>query len=74
LGLALDSYLDSISTYMFKLGADHLPPGFDGPVDRKVAAAPHVADDDRHAGPRERGEAGDDSVVGAVLEQAALRS
>jgi hypothetical protein len=42
--LASDSeYLDSISTYMFKLGADHLPPGFDGPVDRKVAAAPHVA-------------------------------
>ena len=35
-------YLDSISTYMFKLGADHLPPGFDGPMDRKVAAAPHV--------------------------------
>ena len=35
--------LDSISTYMIKLGADHLPPGFDGPVDRKVAAAPHVA-------------------------------
>src|SRR5262249_2609699 len=22
---------------------DHLPPGFDGPVDRKVAAAPHMA-------------------------------
>jgi hypothetical protein len=42
--LASDNgYLDSISTYMFKLGADHLPPGFDGPVDRKVAAAPHVA-------------------------------
>src|SRR6266550_4569075 len=38
-----NEYLDSISTYMFKLGADHLPPGFDGPVDRKVAAAPHVA-------------------------------
>lgn len=35
-------YLDSISTYMLKLGADYLPPGFDGPVDRKVAAAPHV--------------------------------
>ena len=35
-------YLDSISTYILKLGADHLPPGFDGPVDRKVAAAPHV--------------------------------
>jgi hypothetical protein len=38
-----NEYLVSISTYMFKLGADHLPPGFDGPVDRKVAAAPHVA-------------------------------
>jgi hypothetical protein len=37
-----NGYLDSISTYMLKLGADHLPPGFDGPVDRKVAAAPHV--------------------------------
>lgn len=42
--LASDSgYLDSISTYMLKLGADHLPPGFDGPMDRKVAAAPHMA-------------------------------
>jgi hypothetical protein len=41
--LASDNgYLDSISTYMLKLGVDHLPPGFDGPVDRKVAAAPHV--------------------------------
>lgn len=41
--LASDSgYLDSISTYMIKLGADHLPPGFDAPVDRKVAAAPHA--------------------------------
>src|SRR5215470_12882309 len=38
-----NEYLDSITTYMLKLGADHLPPGFDGPVDRKVAAAPHVA-------------------------------
>ncbi len=38
-----NDYLDSISTYMLKLGADHLPPGFDGPVDRKVAAAPHMA-------------------------------
>jgi hypothetical protein len=36
-------YLDSISTYMLKLGAVHLPPGFDGALDRKVAAAPHVA-------------------------------
>ena len=42
--LASDNeYLDSISTYMLKLGADHLPPVFDGPVDRKVAAAPHMA-------------------------------
>src|SRR5580704_13525506 len=38
-----NEYLDSISTYMLKLGADHLPSGFDGPVDRKVAAAPHMA-------------------------------
>jgi len=38
-----DEYLDSISTYMLKLGADHLPPGFDSPMDRKVAAAPHMA-------------------------------
>src|SRR5262245_24863107 len=28
---------------MVKLGADHLPPGFDSPVDRKVATAPHMA-------------------------------
>jgi hypothetical protein len=42
--LASDNdYLDSISTYMFKLGADHLPRGFDGAVDRKVAAAQHAA-------------------------------
>jgi hypothetical protein len=41
--LASDNeYLDSITTYILKLGADHLPPGFDGPVDRKLAAAPHV--------------------------------
>src|SRR5262249_21859651 len=41
--LASDNeYLDSISTYMVKLDADHLPPGFDGPMDRRVAAAPHM--------------------------------
>src|SRR4051812_12247332 len=28
-----NEYLDSITTYMLKLGADHLPPGFDGSVD-----------------------------------------
>jgi len=38
-----DSYLDSITTYMLKLGPDHLPPGFDSPIDRKVAGSPHVA-------------------------------
>lgn len=38
-----NTYLDSITTYMLKLGVGHLPPGFDGPVDRKVAAAPHLA-------------------------------
>jgi hypothetical protein len=36
-------YLDSISTYMLKLGANHLPPGFDGPMDRKIASLPHIA-------------------------------
>ena len=42
--LASDNgYLDSISTYIIKLGADHLPPGFDNPMDRKVMAAPHMA-------------------------------
>ncbi|HUI98507.1 MAG TPA: hypothetical protein VLX44_22340 [Xanthobacteraceae bacterium] len=41
--VASDSdYLDSISTYIFKLGPDQLPSGFDSPTDRKVAAAPHV--------------------------------
>jgi hypothetical protein len=38
-----NGYLDSITTYILKLGADHLPPGFDGPVDRRVAGAPHMA-------------------------------
>ena len=42
-----DKYLDSITTYMLKLGADHLPPGFDGPVDRKVAAAPRLSGSNR---------------------------
>ena len=37
-----EDYLDSITTYIVKLGADHLPPDLDGPLDRKVAAAPHL--------------------------------
>jgi hypothetical protein len=36
-------FLDSISTYVLKLGVDNLPPGFDTPVDKRVAASPHVA-------------------------------
>jgi hypothetical protein len=35
-------YLDSITTTIMKLGADNLPPGFDGPVDRRIAASPHI--------------------------------
>jgi hypothetical protein len=35
-----------------------------------LARARDRAGDDRHAGPRERGEVGDDRVVGAVFEQA----
>src|SRR5262245_47898625 len=37
-----DGYLDSITTYIMKLGADNLPAGFDSLIDRKVASAPHV--------------------------------
>ena len=36
-------YLDAISTYVMKLGADNLPPGYDSPMDRRFAASPHVA-------------------------------
>ncbi|AMN42225.1 hypothetical protein [Rhodoplanes sp. Z2-YC6860] len=35
-------YLDSITTYIMKLGGNHLPAGFDSPVDRKVADTPHA--------------------------------
>lgn len=34
-------YLDGISTYVMKLGADNLVPPFDTAIDRKVAASPH---------------------------------
>jgi len=37
-----DGYLDGITTYIMKLGAEHLPAGFDSPIDRKIASAPHV--------------------------------
>ena len=36
------SYLDSITTYILKLGGDHLPAGFDSPLDRRVADTPHA--------------------------------
>ncbi len=34
--------LDGLSTYLMKLGAENLPPPFDGDVDRRLAAAPQV--------------------------------
>lgn len=35
-------YLDSLSTYVLKLGADNLVPPYDSPTDRKVATSPHI--------------------------------
>lgn len=35
-------FLDSISTYILKLGEKDLPPGVDGPFDRMIARSPHV--------------------------------
>ena len=35
-------FLDSISTYVMKLGADNLVPPYDSPTDRRFAASPHV--------------------------------
>jgi hypothetical protein len=35
-------FLDSISTYVLKLGADNLVPPYDSPVDRRVASSPHI--------------------------------
>ena len=37
-----NGYLDSITTYMLKLGEGNLPTGYDSPIDHKVAAAPHM--------------------------------
>lgn len=36
------TFLDGISTYVMKLGADNLPPPYDSPADRRVAASPHL--------------------------------
>jgi hypothetical protein len=38
-----DSYLDGMTTYVMKLGADNLVPPFDSPADRRFAASPHIA-------------------------------
>ena len=35
-------FLDSITTYIMKLGERHLPAGFDGSIDRKIAASPYA--------------------------------
>ena len=35
-------FLDGITTYVMKLGADNLPPFYDSPMDRRVAASPHL--------------------------------
>ena len=35
-------FLDGITTYVMKLGADNLPPPYDSPMDRRMAAAPHL--------------------------------
>lgn len=36
------TFLSGLSTYLMKLGADNLPPPYDGAMDRRVAAAPHL--------------------------------
>jgi hypothetical protein len=35
-------FLDGITTYVMKLGADNLPPPYDSPMDRRAAASPHL--------------------------------
>jgi hypothetical protein len=36
------SFLDGVTTYVMKLGAENLVPPFDAPLDRKFAASPHI--------------------------------
>jgi len=36
------SFLDAISTYVMKLGPDNLPPSYDSPADRRIAASPNL--------------------------------
>ncbi|MES2256425.1 MAG: hypothetical protein V4559_15465 [Pseudomonadota bacterium] len=35
-------FLDGLSTYVMKLGAENLVPPYDDPIDRKFAASPHI--------------------------------
>jgi hypothetical protein len=35
-------YCDSLTTYLVKLGPQHLPAGFNTPLDQKVVSTPHV--------------------------------
>jgi hypothetical protein len=35
-------FLDSITTYVLKLGADNLVPPYDSPMDRRLASSPHI--------------------------------
>jgi hypothetical protein len=35
-------FLDGLSTYVMKLGADNLMPPYDGPIDRRLAGSPHM--------------------------------
>jgi hypothetical protein len=35
-------YVDGLTTYVMKLGAENLVPPYDAPVDRRLAASPHV--------------------------------
>jgi len=36
------TFLDGITTYVMKLGAANLPPPYDSPVDKRLAASPHM--------------------------------
>jgi hypothetical protein len=36
------SFLDGLTTYVMKLGADNLPPPYVSPMDRRAAASPHL--------------------------------
>jgi hypothetical protein len=36
------TFLDGMSTYVMKLGADNLSPPYDSPIDKRLAASPHL--------------------------------